>query len=228
MNALLPIGMGMSLGGQVMTGVGEAQGARAAAGQAQRQADAEARARGAEMDALEREIAKTGASMRGDNLSPQLRTQFGATAGVPAYGRALGLGLQGAQRIRGRLLTQGAARAQADAAAQQAAQDQIRRSKLGTDIAAIRFNQDQQRLSYPGALELAKAEHGNWWRQGGALMSSLGGPLSMLGMMGGGGAQPTDAGAVSAQGTSHATYNPATGGGGYSGPGGYNLLFGRP
>ena len=182
MSPLLPLGVGMQLGGSVLSGFGEAQGLKSMAGEADRQ--------GAEWDSenknqqqmMAAEIARRRMALDQDSASPALARRQGALAGAGALSTGLGLNSADRARVNSALIPMSTVVAQGQGQQQQAQQNQIGMNRMGTNIQQSQRDQADRARMYDQLMHQA-GQSGAGMRQAGELLQQGGGIASTFGMM---------------------------------------------
>jgi len=182
MSPLIPVGVGMQLGGGILSGFGEAQGLKSMAGESERQGNEWASENKNQQQMMADEIARRRLALDQDSASPELARRQGSLAGSGALSAGLGLNSADRARVTAAMLPMNAVVAQGQGQQQQAQQNQIGMNRMGTNIQQSQRDQADRARMY-GQLMHQAGQSGAGLRQAGELMQQTGGIASSFGMM---------------------------------------------
>ena len=171
-------GMGMQLGGQLMSGIGEYQGLSAMADESGRQVNEAEAAQKQQQALMAGEIERRQLALASDSSSPFLTAQRGALAGAGAMSKQLGLNSADRAKVQSAMLPQQVLAAQGMGQNQMAQQNAAGMGIMGSNIQQSQRDQ-RDRASLYGMMMGRAAEHGAGFRQFGEGMQQ--GGMAMFG-----------------------------------------------
>jgi len=174
-------GMGMQLGGQLMSGIGEYQGLSAMADESGRQVNEAEAAQKQQQALMAGEIERRQLALASDSSSPFLTAQRGALAGAGAMSKQLGLNSADRAKVQSAMLPQQVLAAQGMGQNQMAQQNAAGMGVMGSNIQQSQRDQRDRASLYDMMMGRA-AEHGAGFRQFGEGMQQGGTALFGAGM----------------------------------------------
>lgn len=185
MSPLLPIGVGASLAGGLLSGIGESKGLGAMADEQQRQGQEWNAENQNQQQAISQEINRRKGMLGMDNVAPALAQRQGALAGGSTLATGLGMNSADRAKVMSNLMPSNIVGAQGEAQNAMGVQNQMGQNLMGTNIQQSQLNQQDRARMYDQLAQQA-GRSGQGMRQAGEFLQQAGAAGTNWGMLGGG------------------------------------------